>query len=70
MASNLAIDDKLLNKALRVSALKTKREAVTLALQEFIERREQKKILNKLGTIQFRKDWDYKKDRKDREHRR
>ena len=70
MATNLAIDDRLLNKALRVSTLKTKKETVTIALQEFIERREQKKILDALGTISFRKDWDYKKDRESREHRR
>ena len=64
MATNLAIDDKLLNRAVRVGALKTKKEAVNLALKEFIERREQRKILKALGTIRFREDWDYKKDRK------
>lgn len=69
MPTNLAIDDRLLNKALRVSALRTKKEAVTLALKEFIERREQKKILKAFGSIKFRKNWDYKKDRSSREHR-
>ncbi len=67
MPTNLAIDDRLLNKAVRISASKTKREAVNLALKEFIERREQKKILKALGTIGFRKGWDYKKERRDRE---
>lgn len=66
MATNLAIDDRLLRKAVRTAALKTKKEAVTLALREFIERREQRKILDALGTIEFRKDWDYKKERKSR----
>lgn len=70
MPTNLAIDDSLLNKAVRVSALKTKKEAVTLALKEFIERREQRKILKALGSVEFRKGWDYKKERWRRERRR
>jgi Arc/MetJ family transcription regulator len=69
MPTNLAIDDRLLNKAVRISASKTKKQAVTLALQEFIERREQKKILKALGSVEFRKGWDYKKER-NRERRR
>ena len=63
MPTNLAIDDRLLNKALRLSAFRTKKEAVTIALKEFIERHEQKKILKSLGSIQFRKNWDYKRER-------
>ena len=69
MPTNLAIDDNLLNKAVRISASKTKKEAVTLALEEFIERREQRKILKSLGSVEFRKGWDYKKERR-RERRR
>jgi hypothetical protein len=45
----------------------TKRETVTIALKEFIERRRQKRILDLQGKIKFRDDWDYKKDRSDRE---
>ncbi len=67
MPTNLAIDDKLLNRAVRVGALKTKKEAVTIALQEFIERREQRKILESMGTVEFRKNWNYKKERQGRE---
>ncbi len=70
MPTNLAIDDKLLNQAVHVSAFKTKKEAVTVALKEFIERRRQRRILAAMGTVRFRKGWDYKKDRKSREHRR
>lgn len=66
MPTNLAIDDKLLNKALKTSKLKTKKEVVTQALIEFIEKKEQKKILKNLGTFEFRKDWNYKKDRETR----
>lgn len=68
MATNLALDDRLLQKALKIGALRTKRETVNTALKEFIERRQQKRILELEGKISFRKDWDYKKDRVDREY--
>lgn len=67
MATNLAIDDVLLERALRVGKLRTKKETVTQALTEFIQRRRQREILKSLGTIEFRKGWNYKKDRRDRE---
>lgn len=67
MATNLAIDDVLLERARRVGKLRTKKETVTQALTEFIQRRRQRDILKALGTIKFRKGWDYKKDRRDRE---
>ena len=66
MATNLAIDDRLLQKAQRIGGLRTKRETVTVALEEFIQRREQRKVLRAFGTIRFREDWDYKRDRRDR----
>jgi Arc/MetJ family transcription regulator len=67
MATNLALDDSLLNQAMDIGHLRTKRETVSIALKEFIERRRQKKILDLQGKIVFREDWDYKKDRRDRE---
>ena len=67
MATNLAIDDALLERARRIGKLRTKKETVTQALNEFIQRRRQRDILRAMGTISFRKDWDYKRDRRDRE---
>ncbi len=67
MATNLVIDDVLWERARRVGKLRTKKETVTQALTEFIQRRRQREILKSLGTIEFRKGWDYKKDRRDRE---
>ena len=67
MATNLALDDKLLNQAMRIGHFQTKRETVTVALKEFLERRKQINILDLAGKIVFRDDWDYKRDRKDRE---
>ncbi|MBF0106361.1 MAG: type II toxin-antitoxin system VapB family antitoxin [Deltaproteobacteria bacterium] len=66
MPTNLAIDDTLLRRALKLGQLKTKKETVTEALKEFIERREQKKIIKNLGSIRFREDWNYKRDRNSR----
>jgi len=67
VATNLALDDNLLNAAMEIGRLRTKRETVTIALEEFIQRRRQKQILDLQGTIGFRKNWNYKKDRRNRE---
>lgn len=64
MASNLAIDDKLLNDALKIGGLKTKKDTVNVALQEFIQRRKIKDIIDMFGQIEYDKDYDYKKSRK------
>ena len=61
MATNLAIDEELLIKALHISGLKTKKETVNQALKEFIQRRKQEEIIDLFGTIQFDDDYDYKK---------
>lgn len=63
MATNLAIDDQLLSNAQKISGLKTKKDTVTLALKEFIQRREQEEITNLFGTIDYSIDYDYKKAR-------
>jgi Arc/MetJ family transcription regulator len=63
MATNLAIDPKLLQKALEVSGLKTKKETVNLALQEFINRHKQIEILDLFGKMDPDPNYDYKKGR-------
>jgi hypothetical protein len=63
MATNLAIDDKLIDEARRVGNHKTKKEAVTTALQEYVQRRKQLEILNHFGTIDFDPEYDYRKIR-------
>ncbi len=63
MATNLAIDAELLDKALEVSGEKTKKAAVTKALQEFIARREQRRILDLFGTLEWNTEYDYKRER-------
>ena len=63
MASNLKIDDKLLNEALKISGLGTKRAAVTQALKEFIRLRKQQKVVELFGTIDFDESYNYKRQR-------
>ena len=61
MATNLALDDKLINEAQRIGKHKTKKAAVTDALKEYIQRRKQKKILALFGTVAWDPGYDYKK---------
>lgn len=63
MATNLAIDPELLEHALEVSGERTKKAAVTLALREFIARREQARILGLMGTLDWDDAFDYKSER-------
>ena len=63
MATNLAIDPDLIDRALAVSGETTKKAAVTLALKEFIARREQVKALGLLGSMDWDASFDYKSPR-------
>ena len=64
MATNLALDDKLITQAQKVGHHKTKKEAVTAALNEYISLKKQLEIIDLFGTINFDKDFNYKKARK------
>ena len=63
MATNLSIDPELLDRALAVSGERTKKAAVTRALQEFIARREQKGLLDLIGNLEWDEEFDYKAER-------
>ncbi len=63
MATNLALDDKLITKAQKVGRHKTKKEAVTAALREYIAHKKQFEIVDLFGTIDFDKEDNYKKAR-------
>ncbi len=63
MATNLAIDPELIERALELSGERTKKAAVTKALQEFIARREQKRLTELFGSLDWDADNDYKTDR-------
>lgn len=63
MATNLAIDPELLEKALAVSGERTKKAAVTRALQEFIARRQQRRVLELMGKLDWDASYNYKAER-------
>ena len=63
MATKLAIDSALLNKALEVDGEKTKKATVTRALREFIARREQERLLDLFGKFDWDDEYDYKLER-------
>jgi Arc/MetJ family transcription regulator len=64
MATNLAIDDRLLDEALRVGGQRTKKDTVTQALQEFVQRRKQARILDLFGKVDFEPKYDFKRQRR------
>jgi len=63
MATNLALDPKLIEQALAVSGERTKKAAVTRALEEYIARRRQAKILDLFGALEWDPGFDYKRAR-------
>ncbi|MFA4875237.1 MAG: type II toxin-antitoxin system VapB family antitoxin [bacterium] len=63
MATNLALNDELLEKALEIGGLNTKKETVNEALREFIERRQQGRILELFGKIDWDAKYQYKRGR-------
>ena len=64
MATNLAIDDRLLEEARRIGGQKTKRATVTEALSEYIQRRKQQQIVELFGKLGVDPTYDYKKQRR------
>jgi len=63
MATNLAIDQDLLERAVAVSGARSKTAAVTAALREFIARREQAGLLELFGSLEWDDTFDYKAER-------
>ena len=60
MATNLSLDPKLIERALELSGEKTKKAAVTRALEEFIARRRQKSLVDLMGKLEWDRSFDYK----------
>jgi len=63
MATNLQIDDKLIIKAVKLGRHRTKKAAVTQALVEYINQKEQEKIMSLFGSIEYDSTYDYKRQR-------
>ena len=64
VATNLDIDQTLLKEAVSVGLHRSKKAAVTEALQEYIARRKQQRIVEIFGTVEYSQDYDYRKHRK------
>ncbi|AEE96911.1 type II toxin-antitoxin system VapB family antitoxin [Mahella australiensis] len=60
MRTNIVLDDKLVEEAFRLSNAKTKRELIQLALEEYVDNRKRKNLMDLKGKIQFADDYDYK----------
>ena len=60
MRTNIVIDDELMNKAIDLTGLRTKRELVNLALQELVKKLEKKDLFNLAGKIEFSDDYNHK----------
>ena len=63
MATNLALDPELIERAVKVSGEKTKKAAVTRALEEFIARRGQRRLIELMGKLEWDAAFDYKAGR-------
>ena len=63
MPTDLVIDPALLDRAVRISGERTKKAVVTKALQEFIARREQKRVVELMGKLEWDDAFAYKAER-------
>lgn len=61
--TNLAIGDRLIEEARKLGHHRTKKDTVTAALEEYIQRRKQQRILSLFGTIEYDQAYDYKRER-------
>ena len=61
MPTNLALDDKLIQKVVKLGDFKSKKEAVNTALAEYVQRHSQASLIELFGTIDYDDDYDYKK---------
>jgi Arc/MetJ family transcription regulator len=64
MRTNIVLDDDLVNEALQVTGVRTKREVVHVALQELVRSRKKKPLTDLAGKIRFRNGFDHKTMRK------
>jgi hypothetical protein len=63
MATNLALDPKLIEQAVKIGGERSKKAAVTRALEEYVARRKQKSLVDLMGTLEWDESFDYKSER-------
>ncbi len=64
MPTNLALDDRLIEEAKQLGGHRSKKDAVTAALDEYIQRRKQQDVISLFGTIDYDRSYDYKRERR------
>ncbi len=64
MRTNIVLDDRLIKEAMRLSKVRTKREAVDHALRDFVARQKQRDILDLIGKDMIAEDYDVRAARK------
>ena len=64
MSTNLALDDGLIESAKSPGNDRLKKETVTVALQEDIQRLQQRKAVTAFGNVDYDSKYDYKLHRK------
>ena len=67
MATNLDLDDRLIEEARSLGQHKTKKDAVTAALDEYVRRRKQQEVVRLFGSISYEPGYDYKRERRKRQ---
>ena len=63
MATNLSLDPELIKRALELSGERTKKAAVTRALEEYIARRRQRSLVDLMGKLEWDTSFDYQRER-------
>jgi Arc/MetJ family transcription regulator len=66
MATNLAIDDRLIETARQLGGHRTKKATVETALRDYIQRQQQGRLRELFGTVEFDASYDYKAERERR----
>ena len=66
MATNLDLDDKLVEEAKRLGKHRSKRAAVNEALAEYVASRKRRRVLDLFGTLEWDPKYDYKAERRRR----
>lgn len=64
MPTNLALDDKLIDQAVKLGQHASKKDAVNAALREYVQRRKQLRLIDLFGTIEYDPTYDYKRERR------
>ena len=64
--TNIVLDDKLVREVMKLAKVKTKREAVDVALRRFVQTGRQRRLLALKGTGGIQSSYDYKGDRSSR----